>query len=58
MALVTSLQNKAVESVATKLRGNVGTPFFVVGQKENLGKASAEWTLETRVERCPPPPVP
>jgi hypothetical protein len=47
LALVTSVQNKAVESIAEKLKSNFKeTPFFVFGQERNLGKVSAEFLLE------------
>jgi hypothetical protein len=47
LALVTSVQNKAVESIAEKLKCNIKeTPFFVFGQERNLGKVSAEFLLE------------
>ena len=58
------MQNKAVESVALKLESSVKlTPFFVVGQETNLGKVSADWTIErclcrpTSKARCPVAPM-
>jgi hypothetical protein len=47
LALVTSVQNKAVEAIANKLRRTMKeTPFFVFGHEKNLGTASTDFLLE------------
>jgi hypothetical protein len=44
---ITSVPNKAVESIAEKFKSNNHeTPFLVFGQEKNLGKVSAEFLLE------------
>ncbi len=47
VALVTCVQNKAVDSLAEKLASTVhNCPFFVVGNAKNLGLTAAEYTLD------------
>ncbi len=47
VALVTCVQNKAVDSLAEKLASTVLTcPFFVVGNEKNLGSTAAAYTLD------------
>ena len=47
VALVTCVQNKAVDSLAEKLASTVCTcPFFVVGSEKNLGSTAAAYTLD------------
>lgn len=47
-ALVTCVQNKAVDSVAEKLAKGK-TPFFVLGKAENLGGVAKHWTIPQQV---------
>ena len=51
VALVTCVQNKAVDSVSEKLRGNID--FVVFGNMDRLGDSSAANTLEALVSRTP-----
>jgi len=50
MAVVTCIQNEAVEAVVQKLaRANI--PFFVTGAEDRLGPESLYWTIEAQVCR-------
>lgn len=55
VALVTCVQNKAVDAIAEKLRtieqGQV--PFFVVGNPDRMGLIAKQWTLDEQVARDP-----
>uniref|UniRef100_A0A0G4FAV1 Uncharacterized protein n=1 Tax=Chromera velia CCMP2878 TaxID=1169474 RepID=A0A0G4FAV1_9ALVE len=51
VALVTSVQNKAIDSCAAKLQKTVDSvPFFVFGQAENIGETAKRWTLQAQME--------
>eukprot|EP00039_Didymoeca_costata_P019562 m.338028 g.338028 ORF g.338028 m.338028 type:complete len:751 (-) comp18294_c0_seq1:152-2404(-) len=49
VALVTCVQNKAVEAVVEKLAGNV--VFYVTGNPTRLPALSLKWTLESQAKR-------
>ena len=51
-AIVTCVQNKAVDSIVEKLR-TTGLPFVVHGNPERLGEHSREYTMEAQVLRDP-----
>ena len=49
-ALVTCVQNKAVDSIAEKLATST-VEFVVLGRAKNLGPSAAQFTMEERVKR-------
>lgn len=49
VVLATCVQNKAVDAIADKLKGNI--PFIVSGNEERLGLEAKEWTLENQIKR-------
>ena len=51
VAIVTCVQNKAIDAVAEKLSGNI--EFVVYGNKDRLGDSSARNTLEVLVSQTP-----
>ena len=51
-AIVTCVQNKAVDSIAEKL-GPTGMPFIVYGNPSRLGDCSKRFTLDAQIQRAP-----
>ena len=51
IALITCVQNKAVDSIAEKLGKTDDVKFFVVGNEDRLQLISKEWTLKNQVDR-------
>lgn len=51
-AIVTCVQNKAVDSIAEKL-GPTGMPFIVYGNPSRLGDCSKQFTLDAQIQRAP-----
>ena len=51
-AIVTCVQNKALDSIAEKL-GPTGMPFIVYGNPSRLGDCAERFTLKAQVERDP-----
>ena len=51
-AIVTCVQNKAVDSIAEKL-GPTGMPFIVYGNPSRLGDCSKRFTLDAQIKRAP-----
>ena len=51
VAIVTCVQNKAIDAVAEKLSGNI--EFVVYGNKDRLGDSSARNTLDALVSQVP-----
>lgn len=51
-AIVTCVQNKAVDSIAEKL-GPTGIPFIVYGNPSRLGDCSKQFTLDAQIQRAP-----
>ena len=51
-AIVTCVQNKAVDSIAEKL-GPTGMPFIVYGNPSRLGDCSKQFTLDAQIKRAP-----
>ena len=51
-AIVTCVQNKAVDSIAEKL-GPTGMPFIVYGNPSRLGDCSKRFTLDAQIRRAP-----
>jgi hypothetical protein len=49
-ALVTCVQNKAVDSIAEKLATS-SVPFVVLGRDANLGPAAVKHTIQAQIER-------
>ena len=51
-ALVSAVQNRAIESIVQKLASTaVGTPFLVHGNEKRLSPTSLEWTVKAQAER-------
>lgn len=51
VAIVTCVQNKAVDSIAEKLMNTMDNmPFFVIGNEKKLGPTAKQCTLKHRVE--------
>ena len=49
LAIVTCVQNKAVDSIAEKLAGHI--PFLVFGNEDRLGETAKKYLLQEQVER-------
>lgn len=52
-ALVTCVQNRAVDAVADKLARANTTAFIVHGNPERLGPVAKQWVVQAQVERDP-----